>query len=451
MGELLAVLFRTSVGSDLFDDRARLQGMLDFEAALARAEARAGLFPAAAAEAIARRCRTELFDMPDLAERTAQAGNPAIPTIAALTRLVSADDPAAARYVHWGATSQDAIDTGFVLQVQRFLELVQSDLERLSAGLAKVAEKHRTTLLVGRTWLQQAAPTSLGFKAAGYLDATERHVERLDEMRSRALVLQFGGAVGTLSALGPRALEVAQALADELHLPLPEISWHSHRDRIGELSAFLGLLLGTLGKVARDLSLLMQTEVAEAFEPAGEARGGSSTMPQKRNPVAAAAVLAAAARGPGLVATVLSAMVQEHERGLGGWHAEWETVPELCVLTLGALRHIAQTIEGLEVDAGRMRANLDAAAGQVFAEAAAMALAARIGKPQAYEIVERASRTARESGKHLREALEEDATAAKQLSARDLDAIFEPANSLATAAAFVDRVLARRRRRLEAP
>ena len=435
----------------IMDDRARLQRMLDFEAALTRAEARAGLFPAAAAEAIARRCRTELFEMPDLAERTAQAGNPAIPTVAALTRLVSADDPAAARYVHCGATSQDAIDTGFMLQVRRFLELVQADLERLSAGLATVAEKHRTTLLVGRTWLQQAAPTSLGFKAAGYLDATERHIERLGEVRSHVLVLQFGGAVGTLSALGPRALEVAEALAHELQLPLPEISWHSHRDRIGELSTFLGLLLGTLGKIARDLSLLMQTEVAEAFEPAGEARGGSSTMPQKRNPVAAAAVLAAAARGPGLVATVLSAMVQEHERGLGGWHAEWESVPELCVLTLGALRRIAQTIEGLEVDAARMRANLDATAGQVFAEAAAMALAARIGKPQAYEIVERASRAARKSGKHLREALKEDATAAGHLTARDLDAIFDPANSLAAAAVFVDRVLARRRRRLEAP
>jgi 3-carboxy-cis,cis-muconate cycloisomerase len=451
MGELLAILFRTSAGSDLFSDRARLQGMLDFEAALARAGARAGLFPVAAAEAIARRCRAELFNLPDLAEPTAQAGNPAIPTIAALTRLVSADDPGAARYVHWGATSQDAIDTGLILQVRRFLELVQADLERLSAGLAALAEKHRTTLLVGRTWLQQAAPISFGFKVAGYLDATERHLARLDEVRSRALVLQFGGAVGTLSALGPRAMEVAEALAEELRLPLPEISWHSHRDRIGELSTFLGLLLGTLGKIARDLSLLTQSEVAEVFEPAGAARGGSSTMPQKRNPVAAAAVLAAAARGPGLVATVLSGMAQEHERGLGGWHAEWETVPELCVLTLGALRHIAQTVEGLEVDAGRMRANLDAAAGQVFAEAAAMALAARIGKPQAHEILERASRTARESGQHLRQALQEDATAAKHLSARDLDAIFEPASSQAAAAAFVDRVLARRRRRLEAP
>src|SRR6266849_1411722 len=388
MPEFLARLFGTPEASAAFGDRARLQGMLDFEAALARAEARIGVIPAAAAESIARHCRAELFDVDRLAEATAAAGNPAIPMVAALTALVAADDAEAARYVHWGATSQDAI---------------------------------------------------------------ERHSARFEEVQSRALVLQLGGAAGTLAALGGRGMEVAQALADELGLAVPAMPWHAHRDRIAEVAAFLALLIGTLGKMARDLSLLMQTEVGEAFEPDVEGRGGSSTMPQKRNPVSAAVALAAAARAPGLVATVLSSMVQEHERGLGGWHAEWETLPELSSLAAGALRQMVETIEGLEVDPERMRANLDATKGGILAEAVAMALAARIGKAQAHQIVERASRRARETGRRLQDVLGEDPAVSTHLTARDLTALFEPRNYLGESVRFVDRVLAGHRRRREAP
>jgi 3-carboxy-cis,cis-muconate cycloisomerase len=246
-------------------------------------------------------------------------------------------------------------------------------------------------------------------------------------------------------------MEVAQALGQELGLAVPDMPWHAHRDRVAEVAAFLGLLIGTLGKMARDLSLLMQTEVGEAFEPDVEGRGGSSTMPQKRNPVAAAVALAAAARAPGLVATVLSSMVQEHERGLGGWHAEWETLPELSSLAAGALRQMVETIEGLEVDPERMRANLDATRGGILAEAAAMALAARIGKPQAHQVVERASRRAREAGRRLEDVLGEDPVASAHLTARDLAALFEPRNYLGESVKFVDRVLAARRRRREEP
>ena len=449
MSDLLTPLFRPAV-ANLFSGRARLQGMLDFEAALARAHADAGLFPGAAAERIAGFCKAELLDPEALAEATATAGNPAIPAIAALTRLVSAQDPGAARYVHWSATSQDAIDTGLVLQLRPFLDVIENDLERLSAALARLAALHRGTAICGRTWLQQAAPTVFGLKAAGALDAVERHLGRLQELRPRLLVLQFGGAVGTLGSLGGRGIEVAEKLARHLRLSLPAIPWHAHRERIGELAAFLGILAGTLGKLARDLSLLAQTEVAEAFEPAAEGRGGSSTMPQKRNPVAAAVILAAAARAPGLVATILSAMVQEHERGLGGWHAEWETLPELCLLAAGALRHGALVVEGIEVDPARMRENIELTLGQVFAEAAANRLTPRAGKAEAHHLVGNAARKARESGRHLRAVLEEDAASRGHLTAADLDEIFDPARAAGAAAPFIDRVLAGRARRLEA-
>jgi len=443
--ELLGPLFGSVEASALFSDGARLQGMLDFEAALARAEAQTGVIPASAAPAIGSQCRAELFDMAELARATARAGNPAIPMVARLTALVAVEDPDAARYVHWGATSQDAMDTGLVLQLRGFLAVLGADLGRLAAALARLAETHKATPLVGRTWLQHALPVTVGLKAAGWLDAIERHRARLFEVGGRALALQFGGAAGTLAALGERGIEVAEALAREMGLALPALPWHAHRDRVAEIGTALGLLVGSLGKIARDLSLLMQTDVAEAFEPGGEGRGGSSTMPHKRNPVTAAVVLAAATRAPGLVATLLSAMVQEHERGLGGWHAEWETLPALCTLGAGALRHMAETIEGLELDPTRMRANLEATHGQILAEAVTMALGSRIGRLEAHQLVERACRQAAAARRHLREVLAEDPVASTHLSSADLDRLFEPLNYLGSAAAFVDRVLASRR------
>jgi 3-carboxy-cis,cis-muconate cycloisomerase len=296
-------------------------------------------------------------------------------------------------------------------------------------------------VLAGRTWLQHAAPVTLGLKAAGWLDAVERHRTRFAEVGGRALVLQFGGATGTLAALGERGLAVSHALARELDLTLPAVPWHAHRDRIAEVGTTLGLLVGTLGKIARDVSLLMQTDVAEAFEPGAAGRGGSSTMPHKRNPVTAAVVLAAATRAPGLVATLLSAMVQEHERGLGGWHAEWETLPQLCVLTAGALRQMAETIEGLELDEGRMRANLDATQGQILAEAVTMALGERIGRLSAHELVERACHHAAVTRRHLRDVLGEDPAVTAHLTPAALDHLLDPLHYVGVAAAFVDRVL----------
>src|SRR5262245_51395247 len=428
----------------VFSDRGRLQGMLDFEAALARAEARAGVIPAAAAGPIASQCRADAFDIGAIARGTALAGNTAIPMVKALTALVAKRDEAASRFVHWGATSQDAMDTGLVLQLRDALDLLGAGLARLSDVLAGLADGHKRTVLAGRTWLQQATPVTLGLKAAGALSAVERHRARIRELRARVLVLQFGGASGTLAALGADGMRVATALAEELKLGLPDVPWHAQRDRIAEVATALGLLVGTLGKVARDVSLLMQTEVGEAFEPAAAGKGGSSTMPHKRNPVACAAILAAAIRVPGLVSVMLTAMVQEHERGLGDWHAEWDTLPEICCLAAGALAQLTQVLEGLELDPARMAENLEATRGLILAEAVTMALGGKIGRLPAHHLVEAACRRAAGDKRHLRDVLGEDAEVRKHLSIEDLRRLLDPAHYTGLAETLVERALAAR-------
>ena len=440
---LLDPLFTTETMRGIFSDHARVQAMLDFEAALARAEARAGIVPTVAATAIGAQCRAELFDFEALASGTAKAGSPVIPLIKQLTARVAASDAEAARHVHWGATTQDAMDTGLVLQLRAALASIGTDLERLSVALAALARAHAGTPLAGRTWLQQGPPVTLGLKAAGFLSAVERHRTRVAELEGGIATLQFGGAVGTLAALGPRSGEVATALADDLRLPLPDIAWHSHRDRIAEVATTFGLLAGSLGKIARDVALHSQTEVAELSEPVAEGRGGSSTMPHKQNPVAAAVVLAAAARAPGLVATMLGAMIQEDERGLGGWHAEWETLPELVGLTAGALHHLTDTMAGLRVDPARMAANLEATHGLVFAEAVQMAVAEKAGRAAAQRLLETACRRAQADGRHLREVLADDPTVGRHVSPEELERLFDPRRYIGAADALVERVLAR--------
>ncbi|MET0680791.1 MAG: 3-carboxy-cis,cis-muconate cycloisomerase [Burkholderiales bacterium] len=441
---LLDPLFTTDRMRAVFSDRDRLQGMLDFEAALARAEARAGVIPDAAPPAIAAKCRAHAFDLDALARGAALAGNTAIPMVKALTALVAKNDDAAARFVHWGATSQDAMDTGLVLQLRGALDLIDADLARLADVLARLADEHKRTVLAGRTWLQQATPVTLGLKAAGALSAIERHRARIRELRPRVLVLQFGGASGTLAALGGDGLKVAAALADDLRLALPDVPWHAQRDRVAEVATALGLVVGTLGKIARDISLLMQTEVGEAFEPAAAGKGGSSTMPHKRNPVACAAILAAAIRVPGLVSVMLTAMVQEHERGLGDWHAEWDTLPEICTLAAGALAQLAQVLEGLQIDAARMAENLEATRGLILAEAVTMALGGKIGRLPAHHLVEEACRRAAGERRHLRDVLGEDPEVRKHLSDADLARLLDPANYVGLAGTLVERALAAR-------
>lgn len=438
---LLDPMFSTSRMREAFGDRARVQGMLDMEAALARAEARVGLIPTSAATAIAAHCRAEHYDFAALGSAAAFAGNVAIPLVKALTEAVAREQPDAARHVHWGATSQDVIDTGLMLQLRAALDLVDADLARLAHAVGALAATHARTPIAGRTLLQQALPTTFGLKLAGWLSALTRDRVRLRELRPRALALQFGGAAGTLAALGDQGLEVAAALAADLDLALPDIPWHSHRDRVAEIATTLGLLSGTLGKIARDIMLLMQTEVGEVLEPAAPGRGTSSTLPHKRNPIGTTAAAAAALRVPGLVATMLSAMVQEHERAAGGWHAEWETLPEIFLLADGALANLVQVVQDLEVDTVRMRDNLDATRGLLLAEAVTTELVPHLGRMAAHRVVERACQRAIAGQRHLRDVLAEQDETRAWLGDDVLARIFDPRQYLGLAELLVSRAL----------
>ena len=443
---LLNPLFGTEPVQRIFSDAVRLQRMLDFEAALARAEAKVGVIPSSAVESIESKCRADSFLLNAIAEATATAGNLAIPMVAQLTALVAAGDKNAARYIHWGATSQDAMDTGLILQLRDALDFLENDLVQLGNILAALAKQHRNTPVVARTWMQHAVPTLFGVQVAGWLDALLRHHARLAETKKRVLVLQFGGAAGTLAALGDRGLDVARALAEELNLALPDVPWHSHRDRIAEVATTLALCAGTLGKIARDVALQSQTEISELSEPAAEGRGGSSTMPHKRNPVSVAVALSAAIRVPALTSAMLSAMVQEHERGLGGWHAEWETLPEIVQLTAGSLHHMTEALKSLEVKPDRMLQNLESTQGLIFTEAAMMALAKHVGRHAAHQMVDAASRRVLAEGKHLRSVLTQDSAVTRHLSAAELDAVFDSAAYTGVALQLIDRVLATHQR-----
>ena len=424
-------------------DEARLQAMLDVEAALAEAEAEVGLVPAEALPAIRAAAKAALYDHTILADEAAKAGNLAIPLVKLMTVEVARKDEAAARFVHLGATSQDIIDTGFVLQLRHAVPLISAQLDRAAAAAADLARRHAATPMAGRTWMQQAVPVTFGLKAAGWLDALRRVRARLDADLAAASVLQFGGASGTLASLGTDGLKVADALGARLGLSVPDLPWHAHRDRLAALAASLGVAAGTLGKIARDLALMGQTEIGEAYEAPAAGRGGSSTMPHKRNPVSASVALAAAARTPGLVATFLGAMAQEHERGLGGWQAEWETLPELARVTAGSARSIADALSGLVVDPARMRANLEATGGLVLAEAVSAALAKPLGKARAHELVEAACKRAVAGRRPLVEILAADAEVARHLSAGDVDRLLTPDNYLGASAAFVARALSK--------
>jgi 3-carboxy-cis,cis-muconate cycloisomerase len=429
--------------AEIFSERHAVQCMLDFEAALARALVAAGIAPGTAAAAIKSKCQVDLYKIDQLVEASAEAGNLAIPLVKALTHQVAQKNKRAAGFVHWGATSQDAIDTGLVLQLREALNVLSLGLDRLADALTSLLQEHRSTVLPGRTWLQQAPPVTLGLKAAGWLDAVGRHRRRLRLAHEAVTVLQFGGAVGTLAALGDRGLAVASALSADLKLALPDIPWHAHRDRIAEVAATLGLLAGSLGKIARDISLMSQTEVAEVAEPYAPGLGGSSTMPHKRNPVDCAAVLAATIRVPALVSTMLSTMVQEHERGLGGWQAERETLPQIFSLTADALDRIIHLILGLEVNPRSMARNLEVTRGLIFSEAIAFALARHVGKKAAHELVERACRRSVAEDIHLRDILVEEVEVRAHLTPKELDRLFAPEKYLGSAGKMIDRVLKR--------
>ncbi len=439
---LMSPLFSSAAMREIVSDPARLQRMLKAEAALAAAEASLGVIPASAARPIANACHAKFYDIGALGLAAVSVGNLAIPLVKALTAEVAKHDAEAARYVHWGATSQDIIDTALVLELRAVIDDLLTEIDRAIPAFTTLAEKHRHTPTVGRTWLQQALPMPFGLKVAGYAAALTRARTRLKRVRNEALVLQFGGATGTLAALGSRGVDVAVAFAKELDLPLPDGPWHTHRDRLADVASALAMLAGTCGKIARDVALLMQTEVGEAFEPAGEGRGGSSTMPHKRNPVAAASGLACAAIAPQLCATILAAQVQEHERAAGAWAAEWPTFPALALVTSGALAAVVDIADGLDVDVERMRANLDITDGQIMAEAVSFRLAEKIGKAEAHKLVEVAGKKAHAENKHLKDILAADPKVTAIIPAGEISKLFDPMSYQGVAQLFIDRLLA---------
>lgn len=426
-----------------FDDAALIQAMLDFEAALAGAQAEEGLLPASAARAIQAACEAGRFDIPLLVDAGRRSGTLAVPLVKELTRLVAENDKDASSLVHWGSTSQDVQDSAMVLVTRAALRLLDDGLASLCGRLLALGETHLATPVLARTLLQPAQVTSFGFKVAGWLAPLVRARARLREAGASALQLQLGGAVGTLAVMGERGPAVASRMAHALGLKTPSAAWHTQRDEWVRLGLEVALLTGSLGKIAADLALMAQGEVGELAEPSGGGRGGSSAMPHKRNPVSSMIALAAATRTPQHAATLLAAMGQQHERGLGNWQAELAEWPTLFLSAHGALNALNEAFDGLTVDAARMRANIDALHGLVFAEALSIWLAGAIGRPAAHAAVEKMTRTAVAEQRHLRDVAS-DAIGADpalaQLDRKQLDTLFDP-----TAAALPAQRLTRKR------
>lgn len=388
---LIEALSTTEPLAKVFADDSVLGAMLDFEVALARAEARLKIIPQSALRAIAKAARPEDFDLATLARETLRAGTPGIPLVKALRKRVAQLDSTAADFVHWGATSQDVADTALVLLLKKAAPILDKDLARLQNALQALVRKHQDSVMLGRTLLQPAPPVTLGLKAAGWLDSVRRGRARLSRNLSEAFALQLGGASGTLATLGKRGIEVGEDMARRLSLSYPDAPWHTHRDRLAAVVCSCGILTGSLGKMARDISLLMQAEVSELAEPGGSGRGGSSTMPQKRNPIASTVALAAANRVPGLTAAFLSQMIQEHERAVGGWQAEWITVAAVIQSTGVAIASMAEAAEGLAVNKKQMKVNLESTRGSIFAEKAALLLSRNLGRERAHQLLEQAT------------------------------------------------------------
>jgi 3-carboxy-cis,cis-muconate cycloisomerase len=444
-GELFGPIFIPDRFREAVSGRAWLQAMLEAEGALAVAQARAGLIPPEAAEAVAHCCGDRpsvgLFDPEDLGRKGRSQGNPVPPLVRALTETVSEVSEGAARYVHKGATSQDIMDTAAMLLTKRALGLILAETDAVAAALAWLADAHRDTPIAARTLLQQALPTTFGLKVAGWLVSILEARRLLLEVRTTKLAAQLGGAAGTLASLGDSGTGVLEEFARELELAEPVVPWHTDRSRIAEIGGTLSLLGGALGKISLDIVLMAQTEVGEVSEPAGAGRGNSSTLPHKRNPILSVTAVASVRRVQNLALTLQSAMVQEHERAVGAWHSEWEALSDALALTGGAIAAVREATEGLEVHPEKMRENLDATGGLLLAEHVTTLVAEHFGRLEAHDLVETASRRALESGSSLREELLADPVLEEVLSEEDIDAALDPAGYLGSAGAFVDRAL----------
>ncbi|MDO3663101.1 3-carboxy-cis,cis-muconate cycloisomerase [Acinetobacter higginsii] len=443
MSQLYASLFYQSEVTTIFSDQALLKYMIQAEVTLAKAQAQVKVIPDSAASIIEQVGQNAVaqIDLDALATAAGLAGNVAIPLVKQFTALVKQQDEDASRYVHWGATSQDIIDTATILQCRDALVLIEKQLHQAYQICLKQAQQYRDQVMIGRTWLQQALPITLGHKFARWAAALKRDLDRLQAMKTRVLTAQLGGAAGSLASLQDQGSAVVEVFAAQLKLTAPECTWHGERDRMVEIASTLALIVGNVGKMAKDWSLLMQTEIAEVFEPVAKGRGGSSTMPHKRNPVAAASILAAANRVPALMASVYQSMVQEHERALGAWHAEWLAIPEIFQLCAGALERSCDVLEHMQVNAEAMQRNLECTQGLIMAEAVMMALAPKIGRLNAHHLVEQACQQAVAQQQHLKIILSAMDEVNTHFNDQALDELFQPATYLGNIQAQIDAVL----------
>jgi 3-carboxy-cis,cis-muconate cycloisomerase len=441
-GELFRPIFVPDRFREAVGGRAWLQAMLDAEGALAVAQARAGLIPEEVAKTIVSRCDAALFDPEEIGHKGRAAGNPVPPLVRSLTAAVSDVSEDAARYVHKGATSQDIMDTAAMLVAKRALDLILAELDGISSACARLAESHRDTIMAGRTLLQQALPTTFGLKAAGWLVSVLEARGRLLDVRSSRLAAQLGGAAGTLASLGDSGISILEEFARELDLAEPVVPWHTDRTRVAEVGGALSLVAGVLGKISLDVILLSQTEVGEVAEPSGGGRGGSSTLPHKRNSILSVTAAASARRVVDLSRTLQAAMAQEHERAAGAWHSEWEALSDTLALTGGAAAAIREVTEGLQVHPERMRENLDATGGLLLAENVTTVAAERLGRLKAHDLVQAVARRTADGERSFREELLRDGEIREVLSEEEIDAALDPAGYLGSAGTFVDRALA---------
>lgn len=437
-----SILFRDAFGTpamrEVFSDRRLIARYIEVEVALARAEARCGVIPSEAAEIIARESQLDRIDFDHMRHETDIVGYPILPLVHQLVEMCGE----AGRYVHWGATTQDIMDTANVLQVRDALDIVEADIRALRGILADLAKKHRDTPMAGRTHLQQALPVTFGYKVAIWLAMFDRHQQRLEQLRERVLCVEFAGAAGTLASLGDKGLEVQKALAEELGLAVPTTTWHVARDGFAEAVNLLSLVTGSLGKIALDIMIMASTEFAEVYEPFVKGRGASSTMPQKRNPISSELMLAAAKGVRQHAGLMVDAMIQDFERATGPWHAEWIAIPESFILTAGALHQAKFALGGLIVDTDQMRRNLGITRGLIVAEAVMMGLAPAIGRQQAHDVVYDACRTVNEKGGTLAEALATLPAVTEHFDRAAIDRLTDPANYLGLSPQMVDRALA---------
>ncbi len=437
---LTGALFGTAEMREIMSDRALIGAMLEVESALARAEASLGLVPPEVARQIADAAKLERLSLDAVASSTRVVGYPVVGLVAELGRAAGAE---ASKYLHLGATTQDIVDTALVLQLRRGFSLLRRDLIGVARSLAAKAVRFRDTPVAARTHLQHAVPTSFGLKCAAWAAPLVAHIERLDQAAPRMFVVQFGGAAGTNASLGTRGPAVAVALARELGLGVPIMPWHASRDTIVEGAAIAGLICGSLSKFALDFALMAQTEVGELSEPRADGGGSSSTMPQKRNPILSEYIGAAARMVAGLVPVMFSAMAQEHERAAGGWQAESAALPQIFVLTAGALAHSRHLAESMTIDSTRMRRNIDLSDGLIMSEALAALLTPALGRAEAHHLVQAACDRAIAQRTSLREVASRDTVIMRNLPPEGIDAAFDPENYLGAAGAYVDRVVAR--------